>query len=259
MAHTHVVASDQVAKARMVLEAPVAEVPQEGRLPLVVRSLAIEPRTTTLVSRDIVDKHNRTMALARKHDLTVAFMGYAPTFNGVHIHRAAHTDWAVMPVAKDPLYQSWGRSLYVPPAVLEDMERVWDAGINFDAVFIAHEIPAGSVEAGEPIPLELIQPPPPPSTARYLNQLEAVSKAYWQAMPRLLTMPVVAPLVLGGLALGAAVAVAVGGAVALGAAAITATAYDPILFGLYVDKSRQVNGQSLALWYYLTHWYWPTE
>jgi hypothetical protein len=46
------------------------------------------------------------------------------------------------------------------------------------------------------------------------------------------------------------------GVAAAAAFVSTATTYDPVLFGLHVDRGVVVNGRPLALWYYLTHWDW---
>lgn len=231
---------------------------REDQLAVARQTLAIEPIPPVPISRDVVTKYNRAMELTQKHDLSLRFMGYAPAFNGVHLHRGRKSDWVVNPIAIDPPYKSSGKVLYVPPSVRENVGRTLTAGVNFDAVYIAHEIPAGSVQPGQPVPPELIMPPPPPSTARYLSDLEAASEAYWQGIRKLLALPVRVTAGLGGAATGAASA-AVRGAAAIGAAALTALTLDPIIFGLYLDKAWKYNDQYIALWWYITHWYWPTE
>lgn len=40
---------------------------------------------------------------------------------------------------------------------------------------------------------------------------------------------------------------------------LASASYDPILFGLFIDDSTTIEGEPLALWYYLTHWYWHTN
>ncbi len=230
----------------------------DQQLSVASQSLAIEPVAPVPISRDVVSKYNRAMELTQKHDLPVRFMGYAPAFDGVRIHRGQKSDWVVNAIDIDPLYKSGGNTLYVPPAVQENVGRTLRAGVNFDAVYIAHEILPDSVRPGQPVPVELIMPPPPPSTVRYSGDLEAASEAYWQGMLKLMRFPFRATAALASVAVGAA-AIAVGGAAVIGAAALTAASLDPILLGLYLDKAWKYNDQYLALWFYLTHWYWPTE
>jgi hypothetical protein len=53
------------------------------------------------------------------------------------------SDWLILPATADPLYQQ-GR-LAAPPRVRAHIRELRDAGVFFDALTIAHEVPAGSV------------------------------------------------------------------------------------------------------------------
>jgi hypothetical protein len=286
--------------ARRVLEAPVAEVPSVGNWLLVKQAVGLRASASELsvsISSSLIDRYYETDALVAQHKLSVYFMGYAPVFNGWYIHRGQQSDWAVVNLAQDTMFTTprgfFGRKnrLIVPQKVAKDIEAIRAAGIKMDALFIAHEIPAGVVPDGSSPPLELIMPPPPRRAEERIRKYERIAEGAWQA----------GAAAVAGAAIAGAAAVAVTAAtVAAGVSAVASSAnllpdgraassgsnaadltssaaparpqaatsaralasesrarnFDPVLFGLQLDPQNRVNGMPMAMWYYLTHWYW---
>lgn len=238
--------------ARMILEAPVAEVPDVGNWLAIKQAFSLRARVNELpVSLDqtLIVRYHETNERVARHNLPVYFMGYAPTFDGWYIHRGQNSDWAIINLAQDVLFTTprgfFGRKnrLIVPQTVAKDIEAIRTAGIDMDALFIAHEIPAGVVPDGSPPPTELIMPPPPRRAQERIHNYQRFAEGLWKA--------------------GAATAVAGVAALAATSALFLASSpmlisasYDPVLFGLQLDPHNRVNGLPMAMWYYLTHWYW---
>lgn len=231
--------------ARMVFEAPVADVPQVGRWPVLLETLAIQPATQNLpvpISTGMVPLHNHTLERAQRRRLPLRFLGYAPAFSGTRVYPGANSDWALMNVTEDTLFKAFNNRLPMPKAVKRDLMRVTQAGIDFDAIYVAHEIAPGIVRSGENVPLDLVMPPPPPGFTRRANALGDLTESLWWGVGQFITASLLA---VGLMPLGAATGT------------FAAASYDPVLFGLHIDKARYAQGRPLALWYYLTHWYWP--
>ena len=200
----------------------------------------------------LVQQHTKTQLASQNNQLQVEFLGYAPVFTGTHLFPAEKTDWVMMNLVNDPLYYTNGNRLIVPTVVKEKLDRILATGINFDAIYIAHEIPGGQVMPGEDVPLELIAPPPPPAVVKRSRELGRSSQSLWSFVQESLSkLAVVGKYATTTLALAPI-------AVASVPIALAAT-LDPILFGVNFEKTWRVDNQMVGMWYYLTHWYWPEQ
>ncbi|NMC77989.1 MAG: hypothetical protein GYA59_01400 [Chloroflexi bacterium] len=226
-----------------LFQAPVVEVP-EGQWPIVLKTLELQPTIQQFLGTcpyTLIQQHQKITALATDKNLPIRFLGYSPIFTGTRVYRGQGCDWALMNLTSDPLFYANGEKLIIPAAAAADIKTTVKAGINFDAMFIAHEIPSGSVKPGESVPLELIAPPPPPQVKQRLEKLDTAAGTFWQG-----------------------VGSAIGSILSMGAATATTFALplaivDPVLFGVYLDQSWLFQGQPIGMWYYVTHWYWPAE
>jgi hypothetical protein len=183
-------------------------------------------------------------------NIPVHLMGYAPMFDGTKLFPGQGTDWVMMNLSLDPHYCSNSKRLVVLRSVEPTIRQYVEAGIHFDGVFIAHEIPAGQVKQGEPVPLDLIAPPPPPDTMRRMQFLERTSQGLWEGVRAGFSM-----LLGAGRVASQALATTASAAVA----AAPLLALDPVLFGVHFDDSWQCDGVPIGMWYYITHWHWPSE
>ncbi len=239
-------------KARAILEAPVAKVPSAGNWLAMTQAFNLRASVKELpVSIDsrLIDRYHETNARVAQHNLSVYFMGYAPTFSGWYIHRGQNSDWAIINLAQDVLFTTprgfFGRKnqLIVPQTVAKDIEAIRAAGIDMDALFIAHEIPAGVVPNGSPPPTELIMPPAPRRAQERLHRTQRFAQGLWT------TGALTAVTGIAALAATSALFLA-------SSPMLLSASYDPVLFGLQLDPHNHVNGLPVAMWYYLTHWYW---
>lgn len=180
---------------------------------------------------------------AETADLPVTYIGAMPAFAG-HIVAPGHgRDWVLTDLAGDPLFAHAG-GFPVPDAQLAELRRIQNAGVAFDAIYVAHEVRSGAVSPDAPLELEALLPPPPRAIERLSNRLGAGAARIWNAgrLPiRLATMTATA---------GAAMAAALPAAIAI----------DPIVLGVKGAPGRPLGAGEPALWFYLTHWdYGATE
>ena len=213
---------------------PVANVPER---PWQVALEALRIRSSWLgpvqqPPTALIQRYQETDALTRTHALPVRFFGYAPLFKGTYVYQALECDWAIMSLPEDPFFDEHKGRLYAPRSVIRDLKRFSAVGLSFDAIFIAHEVPPDSVRPGEPVPLELIAPPPTRSARERLSFIGKAS--LWGTIAKWL---------------GAAAT-----HVSAGLAALAAR--DPVLFGVQFDETWQLDGQPIGMWYYLARWFW---
>ena len=226
-----------------VLPVPVAH---EQRLTLTLERSNILPTLPDLdrpITASLVARHTDLERRAREHQLPVRFGGYHPVFTGhqVVLLPDAPTDWVVMNITQDPVFTSSRKStrkgtLYVPDKVLAEVQRALRAGIDFDSIFIAHEVEKGSVSPHSALDLHTLMPQRPGALAQKHEFRQRTVSSFWRGIGRAVSGMFTAPVT--------------------AAAALSQPDLDPVLFGVNYDSRFSHNEQAVGMWYYITHWYW---
>ena len=220
-----------------------------GRIELPLRATLLSPELPP--DRLLVPGPPRERALAVRAwhvlartagaDLPVRYLGTMPLFDGHRVYSGSRSDWVLLNLADDPLLEDRD-GFPVPERVLKDLRRVADK-VDFDALFVAHEVPRGAVVEDRPPSPEVFLPPPPSSVQSLSSGLGVAGQVFWVlAAAPLAISGLVAELVAGGAAL-------VGGAVSL----------DPVLLGVVVGPDGRLEPGEPAAWFYLGHWIWDAE
>ena len=229
-----------VNKSQMTMPVdPADKFPQTQLLNL----LGVEPISVPDFPPVLLDRYQKTQDLATQANLPVQLLGYQPVFSDTKFYHAPNTDWVMMNLSQDPLFQAQDQKLYAPAQARQDLLNLAAAGLVFDAIFIAHEIPQGSALPDGQVPLAALMPPLPHQTAQNLAFLDRSQQGFWHGIAKGTALTFVAPVQ-------AAVHV-------LGAAADSLSnsfRYDPVIFGVQFDPDTQ--DQTPALWYHLTDWHW---
>lgn len=186
--------------------------------------------TTSILERRALEVHRRSGGLTRP--IGVRTIPAGPV--GLSVDA---TDWVVVSIEDDPLFE---RGAFVAPdAVIERLRRLDAAKVQFDRVFVAHEVPAGTLKSGAPLTpseLERLIPDAAPhpraeATLRACTRLTSAAAAV-----------TLAPLAIASILPAAAVA-AVGSAIAL----------DPALMGVVTATGRAEAGE-LGAWFLIAAW-----
>jgi hypothetical protein len=188
-------------------------------------------------------RHNETTALARANGINLPFLGYSPVFSETKMYFGEASDWALMNLNNDPLFNSQKNKLYAPKSVLAEIRTAVKAGIQLDSIYIAHEVPKGKLQLGKKISAELLAPPPSAKVQRRLNFIEKATRLWWKYVAEISAGAIVAP-------------VAIAGAVAASPFAALSAGLDPVLLGVQFDPRWTHKGQPIGIWYYITAWDW---
>lgn len=228
---------------------PISEL-TSGGWPQASQTLQIVPTLPTVLPLDTqaLERHTQTIEKTRDNQLPVRFLGYAALFEGTRLYQGGATDWALMSLGEDPHYVS-EQKLYLPQTAKEDMHAIIRSGLNFEAIYIAHELPQGLYTRASEIPPEAIMPPPPQRLARSQKAFVKTLSHFWQGVE----VGVKTVFKIGALTAAGIVAVPVVASGALGALG----GLDPILFGVQPTEMKTTTGERIGMWYYLTHWNWP--
>lgn len=182
---------------------------------------------------------------AQRHELALPHLAYMPTFSANRVIEGEHTDWVLMNLKDDPLFQAAGNRLIAPKAVERKLQAIQKAGLDIPALFIGHEVQKGVLTQDNNELLKQIAPPVSHTQEQRLQMLNIGSNSFWRGVG----IASVAALAGIGLAAGAVVGA---GALTVGMAA----GLDPVLFALLIDPETSSNGEYLAAWHYIAHWHW---
>lgn len=131
-----------------------------------------------------------------------------------------------------------------PSEFYDELRCVRRSGVDFDALYVAHEVHRGSVRQGARLTAEMLTPPPPRTVQQLSHSLGTAGRIAWA----IATLPII---VASGV---------VGGPITAGtAAAVSMVGLDPILLGVVVGLNRPVVPGEPAAWFYLDHWAFNKE
>lgn len=222
--------------ASELFQAPAVEV-SDARWMVALNTMQLQPTARNLPvapAKQLLERHTKTMRIGQKENLPIQFIGYAPTFKGTRIYEGPTYDWIMMNLDEDPQYLKFGRKLVAPRVVVEQLTKMHRCGISVDHIYIAHEVPKGSVKPGQEVPLEAILPPLPAEKVKRVSGYADNADRVWRILTAGLVGIADAALSLAALPLG----------------------LDPVLFGVLTDPSTK---SEFGMWYYLTHWLWKAE
>jgi hypothetical protein len=202
---------------------------------------------------EIVQQHQHLMQIADRHHFNLRPLGATLTFEEPRIYQGTGSDWALMPLEQDSFYRENQERMVLPKEVYTNLQGMNNEGIDFDALYVAHELPSGLVRSGQPIPSTYLAPPPPPQKAARLKMLSQASTLYQRALRTAVLTAGIGTALVATMAIALPILV-VGAALTLPAAAV---GLDPVLFGVNIDYSRTIGGQHPCLIYVLAQWSWP--
>ncbi len=213
----------------------------------------------------LVKRYKDTMFKSRKNNLNLICLGYGSIFTSLRVYRGPSTDWLVAPLLNDPAFRENKNKLCVPKNVKRILVTCVKSGIDFDNIFIAHEVPKGSIQPGKPIDLNILLPTPSKEQNARLSFIEKLAEGALLLSEGLIVL----------------LDVAIRETMELYHFAESYKRnlsrhgrptydydynyqnnyhynynYDPILFGVQVDPCVKARKTRSGLWYYITHWRW---
>lgn len=211
-------------------------------------STSILPSTTTYLLRQMLLASNRSQtinlkivkqlglvkSISARLGIPIPALGVAPLFEDVQLIKRTRPNWALYNVYHDPL---WKTGYFpIPRADLRRLHRLYRNGIEFDALYVAHELPLDFNPVTDHLELSLIKPAPPEASTQLARNFGAVSDAVVATYAAVLRKPV--------------------HALAAAGKSRTALLTDPILMGAIVPPGTNPEPGVQAVWFLLAAWRW---
>jgi hypothetical protein len=207
--------------------------------PLMLRPSELEHPLTSALSTEptLYVRQRSLMRKSVERHLPLQYLGTMRLFEGHRVYPGRDHDWVLVNLADDPLFRDRD-GFPVPRQVLRELRAIKAHRVDFDALYVAHQVRPGRVQEGAQLTADLLLPPPPAAVQKLSDRLGAVGQILW-----LLAW---LPMTLSSAIAGAALA----GATTL----VTEQGLDPLLLGVLVGWDRPAMPGELAAWFYLSHW-----
>ncbi|HLO13657.1 MAG TPA: hypothetical protein VK206_02435 [Anaerolineales bacterium] len=212
------------------------------------RNTSILPSTTSYLLQQMLLISNRSMVIDRRivkrlslvksisarTGVVIPSLGIAPLFEEVKLITQTRPNWAFYNVQHDPL---WQRGHFpIPRKHLHRLNQLYRNGIEFDALYIAHELPPEFDSETDHLELSLIEPEPPQKSIRLAQGFGVVSDGIVATYGAVIRKPV----------RGLAAISKIGAKILL----------DPILMGALVPPGVNPEEGVQAAWFLLAAWRW---
>ncbi len=165
-------------------------------------------------------------------------IGHAPLFEERRLYHGPNSLWLIMPLENDPLMAE-GEEFRIPKYQLKVIKRLHKGGVTPDRLYIAHELPFGSVNHPSQVTADMIRPKAPPQALAMARRLGLAGAITLQAA----AAPAAMAGIVGGLGIKAAQTIIANPII-----------LDPILFGVVVHPQRLPHAGEMGMWFELLRW-----
>jgi hypothetical protein len=190
--------------------------------------------SSTAIDRRIVKRLSLVKSISAKTGIPIPALGIAPLFEDVRLVTQTSPNWAFYNIQYDPLWQRG--SFPVPRKHLRRLNQLYRNGIEFDALYVAHELPPQFDPKTDQLELGWIEPAPPEKATHLAQRFGVVTDAIVATYAAAIRKPI------QGLA-------------AVGRSG-TALLRDPILMGALVAPNVNPEEGVPAAWFLLAAWRW---
>ena len=197
------------------------------------QALSICGQATPVESR-LARRAEMVHRLARMHRLDAPLLGPAPLFDGVRLIIRTRPAWALYNLSSDPIFEQGAFPL--PARDLRRLQRMYMAGIQFDALAVAHELPETFRLGNDQLELSLFIPAPPPAATRLAAGLGRLANGILSSCLAMAGKPLAV--------------------MASAGEGIAAVLRDPVLLGAIIPPGVNPVEGTPAIWYLLAAWRW---
>jgi hypothetical protein len=199
-----------------------------------LRQILAVSNQTTVLAKPLIDRAKLVRAIASAKRVSVPVLGNAPLFNGVKLVTRTTPNWALYNLSHDPVWQSG--KFPIPMKHLWRLNRLYRGGIEFDALYVAHELPLDFRPDHDRLELGLVEPPPPTTALRVAEVLGRTTDGILTLYAATIRKPIKA--------------------LAIASATGLAILRDPVLMGAVIPPGTNPESGVPAVWFLLAAWKW---
>lgn len=199
-----------------------------------LRQMLLASNHSPAIDVRIVKQLRLVKSISAQMGIPVPVLGTAPLFEDVKLVTQTRPNWAFYNVCHDPLWQT-GR-FPIPRRHLHHLKGLYNSGIEFDALYVAHELPPDFDPEADHLDLSLIEPAPSNRSVKLAHTVGVVSDAVVKTYATVVRKPIQM----------------LAAARENGVALLT----DPILMGALVSPGVNPEPGVQAMWFLLAAWRW---
>ena len=199
-----------------------------------IQHMLVVSHQSSAIERPLLHRSELVNSISTANGISVPRLGAAPLFDGVRLITHTTPNWAFYNLSHDPVWATG--SFPVPRQHLRRLKRLYRVGVEFDALYVAHELPANFHHEEDLIELEWIKPSPPATALRLSQNLGFAADRIISFYAALIAKPVKALAVVGDMRL--------------------RILQDPVLMGAIVSPGVNPEEGVPAIWFLLAAWKW---
>lgn len=200
---------------------------------LLRQMLVVNNQPMTIV-KPLIDRAELVKSSSAVKGIALSILGSAPLFDGAKLATRTKPNWALYNLSYDPLWQNG--KFPIPVKHLRRLNTLYRGGVEFDALYVAHELPMDFQPDHDRLELRLVEPPPPATAMRLAHGLGFATDSILRAYAAAIRKPIKA----------LAVASTTGFAVLR----------DPVLMGAVIPPGINPEPGVPAIWFLLAAWRW---
>ena len=201
---------------------------------VLLRQMAVASRQQMPLGHSLAQRACGVIERARTSRLEIPILGSAPLFDDTKLMTRTRPAWAYYNLRRDPLYLA-GR-FPIPAQHLRQLRRMEKAGIQFDAFYVAHELPSDFRPEQDALTLNVLQPAPPAQALRLADDLGLAADRILSVCASLAGVPFAL--------------------LATAGSGVSAILRDPVLLGALVPPGVDPDPGVPAIWFLLAAWRW---
>ena len=199
-----------------------------------LRQMLASSNQTTAIDKQLINRAELVKSISAAKRVPVSILGSAPLFDGSKLVTRTTPNWALYNLSQDPLWQNG--KFPIPVKHLQRLNTLYRGGVEFDALYVAHELPMDFQPDHDRLELSLVEPPPPATAMRLAHGLGLATDSILATYAAAIRKPFKT----------LAVASTTGFAVLR----------DPVLMGAVIPPGVNPEAGVSAVWFLLAAWRW---
>lgn len=191
-------------------------------------------RTTVCVERSLASQVEQVKRIAATTGLTFPILAAKPLVDRFELVTKTTPYWVLYNLAYDPLWKEG--AFPVPMEHLQRLQILYRAGVEFDALYVAHELPLDFQPHQDKLDSQVLAPAPPVVATKLSHHLGVATDGLLKLCAAAIRKPV---KMLAG-----------------GTAATLELLRDPILMGTVISPGSNPEAGVPAVWFLLAAWRW---